>query len=128
LWTAVVRFGFSETPDVPKALDSLGIPGFKNDPMAVTYFLGRDEVAISPSPTGMARWRRRLFIFMFKNAVSPTDFFRLPPIASSRSARKWSCKSPSPPSGGLGAGYAQSPILTGWGMVCKSEKVCCFAH
>jgi len=27
----------------------------------------------------MLPWRKRLFSFLFGNAVSPTDFFRLPP-------------------------------------------------
>ncbi len=79
IWQATVAFGFSETPDVPKALDKLGIPGFDNDPMKLTYFMGRDTIALNPALRGMAWWRKRLFVFMFNNAVSPTDFFRIPP-------------------------------------------------
>lgn len=77
---AVLKFGFSETPDVPQALDGLTqlLPAFRNDPMQVTYFLGREAVAIGTKKEGMAKLRRKLFIFLFKNAESPTDYFHLP--------------------------------------------------
>lgn len=79
IWQASVSFGFSETPDITKALDHLEIPGFDNNQMKMTYFLGRDTIALNPALKGMFRWRKRLFVFMFNNAVSPTDFFRIPP-------------------------------------------------
>jgi KUP system potassium uptake protein len=78
IWQASMFYGFSETPDISKALDGLSIPGFVNDPMKITYFLGRDAIAPNPALKGMALWRKRLFVFMFNNAVSPTDFFRIP--------------------------------------------------
>lgn len=78
IYHVVMRFGFSETPDVPKALDALKIRGFRNDPMQITYFLGREAVAIGPKSGELARWRKFFFIFLFKNAESPTDYFRLP--------------------------------------------------
>ncbi|HNY16682.1 MAG TPA: potassium transporter Kup [Treponemataceae bacterium] len=79
IWQATAFFGFSETPDLAKALDHLSIPGFENDPMKITYFLGRDTIALNPALRGMSHWRKLLFVFMFNNAVSPTDFFRIPP-------------------------------------------------
>jgi KUP system potassium uptake protein len=78
IYHVVMRFGFSETPDVPKALDALHIPGFTNDTMQITYFLGREAVAIGPKSGEMASWRKLFFMFLFKNAESPTDYFRLP--------------------------------------------------
>jgi KUP system potassium uptake protein len=78
IWHVVLRFGYSETPDVPKAMDAVSIPGFSNDRMKTTYFLGRETIVVG-ADRGMARWRKKLFAFLFDNAVSPTDFFRLPP-------------------------------------------------
>jgi KUP system potassium uptake protein len=78
LWHVLLRFGYSETPDVPRAMEGLPIPGFVNDRMKTTYFLGRETIVVG-SGGGMARWRKKLFAFLFDNAVSPTDFFRLPP-------------------------------------------------
>ena len=78
VWQVIMYFGFSETPDVLKTLARVEIPGFKNDPMTITYFLGRDAIAIGHARNGMARWRKKIFIFMFNNALSPTEFFRIP--------------------------------------------------
>jgi len=78
LWFLVLRFGFSETPDVPKALASVRLPGLEADWSQVTYFIGRESIIVGKRG-GMLPWRKRLFSFLFGNAVSPTDFFRLPP-------------------------------------------------
>jgi KUP system potassium uptake protein len=78
LWFLVLRFGFSETPDVPRALSSVSIPGLEVDWSRVTYFIGRESIIVGKRG-GMMAWRKWLFSFLFGNAVSPTDFFRLPP-------------------------------------------------
>jgi KUP system potassium uptake protein len=83
IWHVILHFGFSETPDVPKAVAALKIPGFAPDPMRITFFLGREALVVGRSRDrgrgGMMKWRKRLFTFLFNNAGSPTDFFRLPP-------------------------------------------------
>jgi KUP system potassium uptake protein len=46
--------------------------------METTFFLGRETLL----PTGasrMARWRKRLFIIMARNAQTASAFFGLPP-------------------------------------------------
>jgi len=78
LYHVVLLFGFSETPDVPRALEALSIPGFDHDPMKITFFLGREAVVIGSKREGMAKWRKKFYIFLFKNAESPTDYFHLP--------------------------------------------------
>ena len=78
MWYVALNFGFSETPDVPAALAGVAVPGFENDPMKTTYFIGR-EALVAGKKGGMTRWRKELFTFLFNNAVSPTQFFRLPP-------------------------------------------------
>ncbi len=78
IWYVCVTFGFSESPDVPKAMAKVMIPGFDNDPMKTTYFVGREAI-VQGKRGGMSRWRKDLFIFLFNNAVSPTHFFSLPP-------------------------------------------------
>jgi KUP system potassium uptake protein len=75
----VLHYGFSETPDVPAALLDLDLPGYDHDPMKTTYFLGREAIAVRPGKPGeMALWRKRLYLFLFRNAISPTDYFNLP--------------------------------------------------
>ncbi len=67
-----LHFGFMETPDVPAALEALGVPVFE-----CSYFLSRETVVSTPG-SGMARWRERLFGVMSHNAGSIARHFRLP--------------------------------------------------
>jgi KUP system potassium uptake protein len=90
----VAHYGFMETPDVPAILRSLGQPATTGTPVSVTvtsttFYLGRETLiatdgrrrdAASASTVGrMARWRKKLFIVMTRNAQSATAFFSLPP-------------------------------------------------
>ncbi len=79
IWHVLLRFGFSEMPDVPKAVSGLDVPGLASDQSRITYFMGRESIVVGRKRNGMMRWRKRLFTFLFNNAVSPTDFFRMPP-------------------------------------------------
>jgi KUP system potassium uptake protein len=44
---------------------------------AVSYFLSRITI-IAGSEPGMARWRKKLFMVIARNAASPVPFFHLP--------------------------------------------------
>jgi KUP system potassium uptake protein len=72
-----LSFGFSETPDVPLALKRAEIPGIDGQLSRAAYFVGRESIIIGRRG-GMAHWRKRLFSFMFANASSPAQYFRLP--------------------------------------------------
>ena len=74
----VVRFGFSEDPDIPAVLRQLATAQPELNPMAVTYFLGRETLLVTHRP-GMPVWRKRLFAFLSRNAHDASHFFRLPP-------------------------------------------------
>ena len=96
-YQVLARYGFMETPDVPAALAALARPGgsgirpltFKA--LDTTYYLGRETLIASRAPAAaraapdaavpgerMARWRKRLFILMTRNAQPATAFFNLP--------------------------------------------------
>jgi KUP system potassium uptake protein len=82
-WQVVARYGFMETPDVPALLDSLAHQRPPSQPLALkpmetTYYLGR-ETLLPTGPAPMARWRKRLFIVMARNAQTASSFFGLPP-------------------------------------------------
>lgn len=74
----VASYGFMEGPNVPQIMNLLiptnKIP-IKED--EISYFIGR-ETLISTSADGMARWRKRIFARMSRNAQSAIDFFCLP--------------------------------------------------
>jgi KUP system potassium uptake protein len=70
-------YGFMEDPHVPNALLSACAAGVDIDVNDITYFLGRETILVT-GRRGMARWREKLFVFMTRNAVAATSFFRLP--------------------------------------------------
>ena len=79
----IARYGFMETPDVPRLLDGLQRrrgpgPRLRFPPMETTYFLGR-ETLLPTGPSKMAHWRKKLFIVMARNAQTASAFFGLPP-------------------------------------------------
>ncbi|WIM07002.1 MAG: potassium transporter Kup [Candidatus Nitricoxidivorans perseverans] len=73
-----IRYGFMEQPDVPAALERCTSCGLRFDPMATSYFLGRETVV--PEEGGaMPYWREAIFATLYRNARTAADFFRLPP-------------------------------------------------
>lgn len=74
----LVRFGFKDEPNLLQALALCETCGGAFDAMQTSFFLGRDTL-IPSLGSGMALWREKLFIAMFRNAGSMADFFNLPP-------------------------------------------------
>jgi KUP system potassium uptake protein len=82
-YQVVGRYGFMQSPDVPRLLFSLpegAIPGpaFDRAEQETTYYLGR-ETLLPTGSSALARWRKRLFIVMSRNAQQASAFFKLPP-------------------------------------------------
>jgi KUP system potassium uptake protein len=73
-----IRYGFMETPNLPKALQLCKKQGLKFDIMATSFFLGRRTVVAS-ADSGMPLWQDKLFIALMKNGANPTEFFKIPP-------------------------------------------------
>jgi len=73
-----IYYGFMEEQDVPAALEWCGEQGLTFDPMATSYFIGRETV-LPHVHKGMPAWRQRLFAAMFRNAGTSADQFGLPP-------------------------------------------------
>ena len=72
-----VRYGFVQEPDIPKVLRLCKAFGMEFEMMDTSFFLGRETLIPAAHPE-MAEWRERLFVIMSRNAVSATDFFRVP--------------------------------------------------
>ncbi len=73
----LLRYGFMESPNVPRALEDLKSRGVQYDPMQVSYFLGREVLVRAMAPK-LSVWRLWLFLLMARNAVPATEFFRIP--------------------------------------------------
>jgi KUP system potassium uptake protein len=73
----VLRFGFMETPNVPKALAIARKLGWQFDIMATSFFLSR-RLLKPAAKSGMPRWQDRLFIGLTRFANDATDYFQIP--------------------------------------------------
>jgi len=74
-----LRFGFQDEQDLPAMLrQAVGMTGeLEFDPDEAYYFLSR--LTIQPgNASGMAGWRKRLFIGLAHNAANPAAKFHLP--------------------------------------------------
>ena len=72
-----LRYGFMESPNLPKTLAHCRKMGLKFDIMSTSFFLGRRSI-VRDAASGMPLWQDRIFIFLTKNAANPTDFFKIP--------------------------------------------------
>lgn len=73
----VLRFGFMEQPNVPKALAIARRAGWTFDIMSTSFFLSR-RLLKPAAKSGMPRWQDRLFISLTRTANDATDYFQIP--------------------------------------------------
>ncbi len=73
----LVRFGYMETPNIPRALAIARKLGLQFDIMATSFFLSRRALRRAPR-SGMPRWQDRLFIMLARAANDATDYFQIP--------------------------------------------------
>jgi KUP system potassium uptake protein len=72
-----LRFGFMESPNVPKALAVARKLGWQFDIMSTSFFLSRR--ALKPAAhSGMPHWQDHLFIALSRTANDATDYFQIP--------------------------------------------------
>jgi len=72
-----LRFGFMETPNVPRALAIARKLGWQFDIMSTSFFLSRRSLKPA-AHSGMPRWQDRLFIGLTRAANDATDYFQIP--------------------------------------------------
>ncbi len=72
----ILRYGFMESPNIPRALEDL-TDELKVRVSQASYFLGREVLVPGMAPK-LSWWRRALFLVMARNAVPATEFFRIP--------------------------------------------------
>ena len=72
-----LRFGFMETPNVPRALGIARQLGWQFDIMSTSFFLSRRSLKPA-AQSGMPRWQDRLFIMLARSADDASSYFRIP--------------------------------------------------
>ncbi|MEJ2189173.1 MAG: KUP/HAK/KT family potassium transporter, partial [Acidobacteriota bacterium] len=77
IFRIVVHVGFMEEPTIREVARFLEPEGITLELMRTSFFLGRENLVSTDRP-GMARWRKSLFAFMSRNAVTATSYFGLP--------------------------------------------------
>ncbi|MCW2576705.1 MAG: kup, partial [Modestobacter sp.] len=81
IWHLSIRFGFSDTPNLPEAVGQACAAGVLDpailDEPGPSFFLSRGPIRRTRAP-GMARWRKVLFLALARNAADPTAYFALP--------------------------------------------------
>ncbi len=77
-YRVTVRYGFKDEPDLPHDLTLCSKYGLEFDAMDTSYFVGK-EILIASHKSGMAFWRKKIFIGLFRSAETITNQFKLPP-------------------------------------------------
>jgi KUP system potassium uptake protein len=76
-WRMTVRYGFMETPNIPKAVAMARREGFALDIMSTSFFLSRRTIQAARE-RAMPLWQDKLFIFLARSAFDASSYFRLP--------------------------------------------------
>jgi KUP system potassium uptake protein len=74
-----LTYGYHDVPNIPKTLESLRSvsPELDFDPEGVAYFISQTKV-VATGRHNMSRWRKSLYMLMARNAMSSSDYYRLP--------------------------------------------------
>jgi KUP system potassium uptake protein len=75
--TVRLRFGYMESPNVPRALAVARKLGWQFDIMSTSFFVSRRSLKPS-AQSGMPLWQDRVFIAMSRSANDATDYFQIP--------------------------------------------------
>ena len=77
-YRVTVKYGFKDEPDLPRDLTLCAKYGLDIDAMDTSYFIGKESL-IASHKSGMAYWRKKVFIGLFRTAETITNQFKLPP-------------------------------------------------
>ena len=77
-YRVTVKYGFKDEPDLPRDLTLCVKYGLDIDAMDTSYFIGKESL-IASHKSGMAYWRKKIFISLFRTAETITNQFKLPP-------------------------------------------------
>lgn len=73
----IARYGFMETPSVPKILEHCRRKDCNIDMGATSFFLSRRSLRVT-SKSEMPRWQERLYIALAGSAEDATTYFQIP--------------------------------------------------
>lgn len=71
-------FGFKESQDIIRALQLAANKGLDIDLDDATFFVGSERIAFNKKISRMSKIRQNIFLFLYKNAGSAAEFFKIP--------------------------------------------------
>jgi KUP system potassium uptake protein len=74
----IMRFGYMDEPNVPKALALCRKLGWKFDIMSTSFFISRRVIRVSNTRREMPLWQDYLFIALAQNASDASAYFHIP--------------------------------------------------
>ena len=74
----IARYGFMETPNVPKIVDRAFRAKMIPHVPPISYYLGRETLLLT-GKSKMSRWRLHVFAFLSRNSQSAVSYFGIPP-------------------------------------------------
>jgi KUP system potassium uptake protein len=77
-WQVEASYGFMQSPDIRDVLARCRELGLAVNERDTSYYLGR-ETLLTTGKSRMARWRKKIFAILSRNAQPATAFFKLPP-------------------------------------------------
>ena len=72
-----LRYGFMETPNVPKALAAAKKLGWNFDIMSTSFFLSRRSIKAA-ARSACRIWQDSVFVILARNADDASTYFRIP--------------------------------------------------
>lgn len=79
IYRVIIRYGYMESPNIPRDIAKVSLPSLPlNDPLLFSYYLGKESLVLSRK-VSMNVWRKQLFLFMARNSLDASSFFKLPP-------------------------------------------------
>ena len=78
-YTIRLRYGFTDEPNVLRALAQCRVGGLRFNLMETSLIIGREKLRLRTRARRLWRWRDALFILMSNNTLDATEFFRIPP-------------------------------------------------
>ncbi|MGE3067271.1 MAG: KUP/HAK/KT family potassium transporter, partial [Hyphomicrobiaceae bacterium] len=73
----IARYGFMESPSIPKIIEHCRRKDLNIEPSATSFFLSRRSLKPTVK-SELPRWQERLFIWLAGTAEDATAYFRIP--------------------------------------------------
>jgi KUP system potassium uptake protein len=70
-WAITAHHGFMQTPDVLGILAGCEAHGLRLDPADISFYVGRETLVVDRRRRTMSSWRKRLFLYLSRNACWP---------------------------------------------------------